>query len=180
MLFAPLPFTGRPVAPSQADAPDPACGPYAPSRQPGRLVATPGLAPALQGSVVPLAIAECAMGLPFGGSEWQAHETARLGGHQRGERHRTVARRLWASGLPVKSNSRLPHPSARRLRDKRDAVVWNAGQLDRRQTNRRTKEASKEPKNGPTHCGVDPQTSLVDRQGFEPWTLGLRVPCSTS
>jgi len=21
---------------------------------------------------------------------------------------------------------------------------------------------------------------MVDRQGFEPWTLGLRVPCSTS
>ncbi len=21
---------------------------------------------------------------------------------------------------------------------------------------------------------------VVDRQGFEPWTLGLRVPCSTS
>ena len=38
----------------------------------------------------------------------------------------------------------------------------------------------KSTKNGPTHYGVGPRTSLVDRQGFEPWTLGLRVPCSTS
>ncbi len=24
------------------------------------------------------------------------------------------------------------------------------------------------------------EIQMVDRQGFEPWTLGLRVPCSTS
>ena len=41
-------------------------------------------------------------------------------------------------------------------------------------------EPLKSTKNGPTHYGVGPRTSLVDRQGFEPWTLGLRVPCSTS
>ena len=41
-------------------------------------------------------------------------------------------------------------------------------------------EPLKSTKNGPTHYGVGPQTSLVDRQGVEPWTLGLRVPCSTS
>ena len=36
-------------------------------------------------------------------------------------------------------------------------------------------EPLKSTKNGPTHYGVGPRTSLVDRQGFEPWTLGLRV-----
>lgn len=71
-----------------------------------RAARTPPLARAagLCGSAVPLGGVECAMCVPLGGVEWCARDTARLRSHQRGRRHRRVARRPRAAGLPVKSN----------------------------------------------------------------------------
>lgn len=39
-------------------------------------------------------------------------------------------------------------------------------------------ESAPEPRHPPRRLGS--AKSLVGRQGFEPWTLGLKVPCSTT
>ena len=67
---------------------------------------------------------------------------------------------------------RWPLPLGREDRLCASGAAARLASSPRRQPTRTPEEHKK---NGPTHYGVGPRTSLVDRQGFEPWTLGLRV-----
>ena len=49
---------------------------------------------------VPRGGVECTICVPLGGSEWHAHETARLRGHRRRKWRRVVARTPWTSHAP--------------------------------------------------------------------------------
>ena len=84
--------------------------------------------------------------------------------------------RLSHHGVPA-APPRWPLPLGREDRLCASGAAARLASSPRRQPTRTPEEHKK---NGPTHYGVGPRTSLVDRQGFEPWTLGLRVPCSTS
>ena len=79
--------------------------------------------------------------------------------------------RLSHHGVPA-APPRWPLPLGREDRLCASGAAARLASSPRRQPTRTPEEHKK---NGPTHYGVGPRTSLVDRQGFEPWTLGLRV-----